>query len=229
VSTCEDAAMSAEPDARLADRSVEELTAALATDSPVPGGGTATALAASLASGLTSMVVRLSQERPAYEEHATLHAQALSAADDARQRFLDLADEDASAYTAYVASRRLPKETDDERVVRAAASREAARLATTVPLSVVQLCHDLAELVERLAGRTNVNVASDLDIAALLLDASARGAAANAIANLDAVDDVGFSDAVLGELDHRLRQIHKATARTRERVRKDSPREPEQT
>jgi len=220
--------MTNESAARLADRPLGEFTAALATDSAVPGGGSATALAASLASSLTAMVVRLSLGRPAYQAHASLHAQALAAADDARQRFLDLADEDGTAYAAYVAARRLPRETDDERVVRAAASRDAARLATTVPLSVVQLCHELAELVERLAGRTNASVASDLDIAALLLDAAARGAAANAVANLDAVEDVGFSDAVLGELDHRLRQIQKATARTRERVRKAGSRGPEQ-
>lgn len=219
--------MNDEPSVKIADLALSEFTDALATDSAVPGGGTATAVAASVASGLTSMVVRLSLNRPAYQDHSALHSQALVAADAARQRFLDLADEDASAYAAYMAARRLLRETDDERMVRAAASREAARLATTVPLTVVQLCHEMSEFVERLAGRTNGNVASDLDIAGLLFDAAARGAQANAIANLDAVDDVGFSEGVLNELDQRLRQIQKATARTRERVRKDSPRRPE--
>lgn len=219
--------MTDEPATRIADLALGEFTAALSTAAAVPGSGTATALAASVAASLTSMVVRLSLERPAYQAHAALHAHALTVADVARTRFLDLADEDSNAYAAYVAARRMPRENDDERVVRAAASREAARLATTVPLSVVQLSHQVAELVERLAGRTNLSAASDLDVAALLLDAAARGAAANAIANLDAVEDEGFADAVLGELDQRLRQIQKATARTRERVRKDGPRDPE--
>ena len=96
-----------------------------------------------------------------------------------------------------------------------------------MPLSIVQECHALAELNERLAGRINVHASSDLDVAALLLDAAARGAAANALINLDAVGDSGFADGVLAEADQRLRQIQKATARTREQVRKGRLRRPE--
>jgi formiminotetrahydrofolate cyclodeaminase len=212
---------------QLADLTLGDFTKALASEEPTPGGGSAVALAASLASSLTVKVVRLSLDRPTYQGHAALHEEALAASDGARRRFLDLADEDAHAYSAYVESRRLPRERDDEKLVRAAAMRDAARQATTVPLTVVQLCHDMAELVERLAGRTNTNVSSDLDAAGLLFDAAARGAAANAVVNLDAVEDEGFSTAVLSELDQRLRQIQSAVARTRERVRKSSPRRPE--
>lgn len=215
------------PSEKIADITLGDFTAALASEQPVPGGGSATALAAALAASLTAMVVRLSLERPAYERHASLHAEALAAADRSRQRFLDLADDDARAYAAYVESRKLPRERDDDKLVRAAAMRDAARSATTVPLTIVQGCHDMSELVERLAGRTNTNVASDLDVAALLFEGAARGAAANAVVNLGAVEDEGFSRAVLGELDQRLRQIQNATARTRERVRKSSPRRPE--
>lgn len=212
---------------RIADMTLRDLSAALASEQATPGGGSAAALAASLAASLTAMVVRLSLDRPAYEEHAPLHAEALAAADAARVRFLELADEDTAAYGGYLAARRRPRETDDEKLIRAASMRDAARIATTVPLTIVQDCHDMAELVERLAGRTNANVASDLDVAALLFEGAARGAAANAITNLPAVEDEGFANAVLGELDQRLRQIQNATARTHERVRKESPRRPE--
>ncbi len=211
----------------LADQTLADFTRALASEAPVPGGGSAAAFAASLAASLTGMVVRLSLDRPAYAQHGALHEEAIAATDAARERFLELAEEDTRAYAAYVDARRLPRDTDEQQLVRAAARRDAARVATTVPLSVVQLSHESAELVERLAGRTNANVASDLDVAALLLEGAARGAASNAIVNLDAIEDVGFSEAVLAELDQRLRQIQKATARTRERVRKSGDRAPE--
>jgi formiminotetrahydrofolate cyclodeaminase len=200
---------------------------ALASSTAVPGGGSAAAIAAGLAASLTGMVIRLSMGRPAYERFAPLHEEGLAIADAARARFLRLADDDASAFEAYMAARRLPKDDPDGELRRAAAIREAARGATTVPLWIVQECHALAELDERLAGRINVNAASDLDVSALLIDAAARGAAANAVINLDAVADSGFADGVLAETDQRLRQIQKATARTREQLRKSRLRRPE--
>lgn len=213
--------------AHVADTTLGEFTELLASEQPTPAGGSATALAGALAASLTAMVVRLSLERPKYAQHAALHAEALAASDAGRARFLELADDDAAAYTAYLEAGRLPHGSRDEELKRASATREAARGAVIVPLTVIQACHAQSDLVERLAGRTNVNVASDLDVAALLLESAARGAASNVIVNLPAVEDGGYSDAVLAELDQRLRQIQSATARTRERVRKGSQRKPE--
>jgi formiminotetrahydrofolate cyclodeaminase len=210
-----------------ADATLGAFTEALSSATAVPGGGSAAAIAAALAASLTGMVVRLSQGRPAYERFAPLHEEGLELADAARRRFLQLADDDAAAFQGYMAARRMPKDDPDAELSRAVALREAARSATTVPLSIVQECHTLAELNERLAGRINVNAASDLDVSALLVDAAARGAAANAVVNLEAVADSGFSDGVLAETDQRLRQIQKATARTREQLRKSRLRRPE--
>ena len=213
--------------ASVAETTLADFTQQLASEEPTPGGGSVAALAAAMAASLTAMVVRLSLDRPRYAQHARLHGDALTASDSARARFLELADDDAAAYLAYLEAGRMPHGSRDEELKRAAAKRDAARRATTVPLTVVQACHAQIDLVERLAGRTNASVASDLDVAALLLESAARGAASNVVVNLPAVDDVGFSDAVLAELDQRLRQIQNATARTRECVRKGGQRKPE--
>ena len=215
------------PDGQFTDMTLGGFTAALASGQPTPGGGSAVAIAGALAASLTAMVVRLSLDRPRYEQHAELHAEALAASEAARARFLELADEDTSAYAAYRDARRLPHATESEEQARSAATRQAARLAATVPLAVVQACHHHVDLVERLAGRTNVAAASDLDVAVLLLDAAARGAAANVLVNLAAIEDEGFSAGVTAELDQRLRQIQSATARTRERVGRGEQRGPE--
>ena len=216
-----------EPAKHFQDMTLAGFSDALASEAPVPGGGSAAALAACLAAGLTAMVVRLSLGRSAYGAYAGLHQEALEAAEAARRRFMDLAEEDALAYSAYLAAWRLPRESREQQIRRDAAKGAAAQLAATVPLEVVQECHRLVELAERLAGRTNVRLASDLDVAVVLLDAAARGAAANAVVNLESTGDAGFSGGVLAELDQRLRQIQSATARTREEVRKGSPRSPE--
>jgi methenyltetrahydrofolate cyclohydrolase len=206
---------------------LDAFSEALASEQPTPGGGAAAAVTATLAASLTAMVVRLSLARPDYAAHAELHVEALTVSDAARHRFLDLADEDARAYEAYLGARGMPRTTEDQRVAREQASRAAARVATEVPLAIVKACHSQMALVERLAGRTNRHAASDLEVAALLLEAAARAAAANVKVNLGSVGDEGFAGAVSAELAQRLQHIQSTADRTRERLAKGSLRQPE--
>jgi formiminotetrahydrofolate cyclodeaminase len=200
---------------------------ALASEQAVPGGGAAAAVSAALAASLTAMVVRLSLGRDKYADFADLHAEVLAASDTARVRFFELADEDAAAYAAYMAARSMPRETDVEREAREAATRNAARIATKVPLATVRACQAQVDLVDRCAGRTNLNVASDLEVAALLLESAARAAAANVRVNLPFIGDDGYASAVTAELDQRLQQVQGSADRARERVAKGTLRRPE--
>jgi formiminotetrahydrofolate cyclodeaminase len=207
---------------------LEAFTAALASGEPVPGGGSAAAVAAALAASLSGMVVRLSLDRPAFESYAALHSEALIASDAARERFLALADEDAAAYSAYRAARRLPRQSPAEAAAREDATRHAARRSADVPLSVVEACCHQAELVERLAGRSNPHAASDLDCAALLLDAAARAAAANVLVNLPAAGDEAFATQARDSVSAQLARVATAVARVRGTVASGHPREAEQ-
>jgi methenyltetrahydrofolate cyclohydrolase len=216
-----------EPIHSTSETTVGAFSQALASSQPTPGGGAAAAVTASLGASLIAMVVRLSCDRPRYQQHADLHAEALSGSEAARGRLLELADEDAASYADYVAARSLPHDTEAESSIRVVASRDAARGATTVPLAVARICHGQLDLADRLVGRTNVNVASDLEVAALLCESAARGAASNVRANLPSIGDVGYTNAVVAELDQRMQQIQSAADRVRERIAKGGQRPPE--
>lgn len=223
---CENRAMT-DPDRSVAEMTLDGFAEALASDEPVPGGGAAAAVAAALGASLTAMVVRLSLGRPKYAAHAALHAEVLERSEAARVAFLGLADADADAYGAYRAARALPHGSEAEEATRAAASRDAARGAAQVPLEVVKACHAQLDLVERVAGRSNQHAASDLEVAAFLLDSAARSAAANVRVNLGSIGDEGFANAVSAELSQRLQQIESTVDRVQERVAKGTPRRPE--
>ncbi len=165
------------------------------------------------------MVARLSIGRPKYAAYAATHERAIAAGEAARHRFLDLADEDAAAYATFGAARKLPKDTPERDGVRAGAVRVAARAAAEVPLEVVRNCHSLVQLIESLTGRSNVNAASDLDVAALLAQAAARGAGANVIINLPAVEDPRYAGTLLTDLEGRLHAIELIVAGVHARVR----------
>ena len=85
---------------------------------------------------LSQMVAALSMGRPKYEDHADLHAWANDTGRALADQFLALADDDAAAYADYAAAMKLPRDTDDEKAVRAEALKAAARHASEVPLAV---------------------------------------------------------------------------------------------
>jgi formiminotetrahydrofolate cyclodeaminase len=198
----------------------------LASAEPVPGGGSASAIGASLGAGLVAMVAALSEGRPKYADHAALHAVVAAQARALAHRFIGLADEDAAAYAGFRAAMKLPRDSDANVEVRAAAIREAARSASEVPVAVVVSCRDLVTLAEALAGRSNANAASDLNVAVLLGEAAARGAAENVLVNLPSVDDEAYSTATETRLRSLLAVLAAVAAAARAAVQERRPRAP---
>jgi formiminotetrahydrofolate cyclodeaminase len=210
---------------RFRDVTLDGFVAELASSSPVPGGGSASAVAASLAASLVAMVAALSLGRPKYAEHADLLAWANASGLQLADQFLALADEDAAAYAGYAAAMKLPRDTDDQVASRTAALQKAALAASEVPLRCVEACVELVAAAESLAGRSNVNASSDLNVAALLGEAAARGAAANVLINLPSVGNAEIVDAMTVRVDQLLHEVERYAAETRENVARNEPRE----
>lgn len=174
----------------------------LASAEPVPGGGSASAVAGSLAASLVTMVAELSK-RPKYMDHASLHGKVEKDGRQLSARLLRLADEDADSYGAFAAAIKLPKDTDDEREARTTAMQAAARGASEVPMEVLQACFEVILAAESLAGRCNQNASSDLSVATLLAEAAAKGAAANVRVNLPSVGDERWA----AETEHKVADL----------------------
>jgi formiminotetrahydrofolate cyclodeaminase len=208
------------PDAAdtFAQLTLEEFTSRLASAEPVPGGGSASAVAASIAASLLAMVAALSTGREKYAAYAPTNERAALHGERARRRFLDLADEDAAAYRRYGDATRMPQETEAARAERDEARRLAARTASEVPLVVVRECVALAVEIEAMAGRSNLNAQSDLNVAALLAEAAARGAAANVLVNVPFLGDEGLAGLLTLEVSGHLDDISRLVMRTREEV-----------
>lgn len=213
-------------DGRFGDLKLGAFVDRLASAEPIPGGGSASAVAASLGAALVAMVASLSEGRPKYAEHAELHAWAGADCRELAARLLDLADEDAAAYGRFAAAMKLPRETDADRAARAAAITAAARAAAEVPLRCVEACLEVVTRAEALAGRCNVNAASDLHVATLLGEAAARGAAANVHVNLPSVGDPGWAAATGARVDALLDEVVRVAHATRAVVASATPRPP---
>jgi len=191
----------------LANLSFTELTERLASRDPVPGGGSASALAGALGAGLVSMVGALTPEEAAGELGA--------AARDLVARLTSLSQADADAYAAVVQARRLPKSTDDERLVRSTALRSAMADAARTPLEIAEAALEVLRLVERMAPIGNPNAASDVGVAGLLAGAAVRGALLNVRINLPYL---GADEPLRTSLPDDLRRLEGEVATLEDRV-----------
>ena len=199
----------------------------LASSAPIPGGGSAAAVAAGLAAGLVAMVAGLSADRPTYARFAATHARAGGAGHVLAARLLGLAGEDAAAYGAFAKAMKLPRATDAEKAVRSAAIRAAAVTAAEVPLRTLEACRDLVVASEALAGRSNRNAASDLAVASRLAEAAAHGAAENVMVNLPALGDEERADELRGRVEMLLAEVADHAESTRAFVELSELRDPE--
>ena len=164
--------------------SVDELLERLSSSAPVPGGGSAAALAGAVGASLVSMVAALTVGRDAYAAVENEARDIGAGAAALRDQLVALADEDSKAYQGYMDARRLPRETDPERSARSRAMGEAALQSADVPLRTAGVALRTLELARRIAPIGNRNAVSDAGVAALLTAAAVRGAILNVRINL---------------------------------------------
>jgi methenyltetrahydrofolate cyclohydrolase len=213
-----------DPGGSFRDLTIDDFMGRLASSDPVPGGGSASAVAAALGASLVTMVASLTTGRPKYVDHEAMLGWAAETGRRLSARFLDIADADAAAYGGFAAALKMPRDTEGELAARTEAMRAAARRASEVPLSCVEACLELVQVAEALAGRSNPNAASDVDVAALLGEAAARGAAANVMINLPATGDPELEGRLTQRMTELLAAIDDLASQTHQAIGSDERR-----
>lgn len=174
----------------LIDGTVRSFLDSLGSADPVPGGGSASALAAAMAAGLFKMVVGVTRdkEEDKREPLAPLQARVSAIADT----LAALVDRDAGAYGRVRDAYRMPKETEDQRIQRNMAIQLGLREATTVPLEVLEGCLELLEVAPDVVLYGRVSCISDAGTGNFLALSAAMGALLNVQVNMAHILDEAF-------------------------------------
>jgi methenyltetrahydrofolate cyclohydrolase len=176
-----------------------ELLDAFASNEPVPGGGSAAALAGAVGTSLLIMVAGLPTTRTGTPEEAADLAEASARLRPLRDALVSLVQEDSDAYAAVVAAMKLPKATDADKRARRAAIETAMQRATETPLETMRCCQQALRGATVVAANGNRNAATDTAGGVELLIAGLRGAGLNVDVNIDSVSDAAFASRVANE------------------------------
>ena len=196
----------------LTSLSVNDFLNEIASNSPAPGGGSVSALAASLGAALTSMVCRLTLGKKKYADVQREMEETLKQSEMLRVKFIAIIDEDTVAFNKVMAAYGLQKETEEQKTKREAEIQDAMKTATLVPLKLMGLCSEAMELVKLIVERGNQNSISDAGVAALMLHAGCEGAALNVKINLASLHDVHFVEQTKAALEQQRTSLDTCTS-----------------
>jgi formiminotetrahydrofolate cyclodeaminase len=185
----------------LSEFALVDLLDAFASNDPVPGGGSASALAGAIGVSLLIMVADMSKTRTGAPEETADLADAASRLRPRREELEDLIDRDSEAYSAVVAAYKLPKTSEAEKQARREAIQAAMTEATEVPLETMRVCQQALSGAVVVAGAGNPNAKSDVGVGIELLLTGLRGGRMNVDINLAALSDAAYVKRVATERD----------------------------
>jgi len=193
---------------KLVDMLVKGFVEETASSSPAPGGGSVSALMASLSSSLGQMVIRLTSGKKSFleldESIKDKINNALNLLEGWQKELLSLIDEDTDAFNDYMEALKLPKDTEEDKKKRKKAMSDALIVAMEVPLKTAKTSLSILEVLPLIAQYGNKNAASDIGVAALAARAGLEGAILNVKINLGGIDDVSIINQKRAECDDML-------------------------
>lgn len=177
----------------LTDLTVKDFVNEVDSKSPAPGGGSVSALASSMGIALTRMVGHLTVGKKKFRE---LDEEIKQEVNDVLETFtsykeemVTLIDKDTDAFNLIMAAFKLPKETEEEKAVRAQKIEEGTLEAIKVPFRVAELSLEALKELDIVLKYGNKNCLSDLGVSALMLYAGLEGAILNVKINIPGISD----------------------------------------
>ena len=178
---------------------------ALASASPVPGGGAASAYVGALAASLGLMVGSLTVGKKKY---AAVEADVIAAMEKLevlRRELISLADQDAESFLPLSMAYSLPKETPAQRAEKARVMEAALRSACDVPMEIMRRCYEIITLQAEMARKGSALAVSDVGTGVVFAKSALMGASLNVFINAQAMADREYAERLTAAADDMLK------------------------
>jgi glutamate formiminotransferase/formiminotetrahydrofolate cyclodeaminase len=188
----------AEPLASMTVRGFVEL---LGARTSAPGGGSASALIASMGAGLGAMVGWMTYGKKKFEEKDAVMRRLIPPLHNAMKELIPMIDADTNAFNDYMTALGMPKDTPEQKAVRHNAMQEGLKKAIEVPLTTMRIADTCWDAMMEMAHHGNLASKSDLEVGAKSLETGIWGAYKNVMINLRTIDDETFKSKIVVEAE----------------------------
>ncbi len=172
-----------------------------ASESPAPGGGSISAYMGALGAALGTMVANLSAHKRGWDDRWKEFSTWAEKGQAIMKELVGLVDEDTAAFDRIMAAFSLPKGTEEEKAVRAAAIEDATLYASQVPLRTMKASFNVFELAQAMAADGNPNSVSDAGVGALAARSAVLGACLNVKINAVGLKDQDKAKSLIAEAE----------------------------
>jgi formiminotetrahydrofolate cyclodeaminase len=192
----------------LTDQKVMDFLEQTASGTPVPGGGSVSALSAALGASLTEMVANLTINKKGYEAVEARMQDTAEKVRSLREKLTAAVDEDSNAYHNVLAAYKLPKATKAEQQIRSEEIQKAMQNAARVPMAVAYDALQAMDLAEGVIREGNRNAVSDGAVGVMMARTAVLGALYNVRINLQSVKDPVFVEEMTGAVEKLEKRVH---------------------
>ena len=188
---------------------IKEFAMQTASNEPVPGGGSISALAGALAAALTEMVAGLTIGKKKYAEVEEEMKEAVEPMHKICEQLLDDIKRDSESFDLYMQALTLPKVeiprkeielTEEEKAARTEAMQNGLKAAVAVPLSVAKAAYEVLPFAEVMVTKGNKTAVTDALVATMMARTAVLGALFNVKINLESIKDEEFVKATSEEV-----------------------------
>ena len=191
---------------------IQQFAMQTASNEPVPGGGSISALAGSLAAALTEMVAGLTIGKKKYADVEEEMKAAIEPMKEICAELLDDIKRDSESFDQYMQALTLPKETEEEKAARTEAMQNGLKAAVAVPLSVAKAACQILPYAETMVVKGNKTAVTDALVAAMMARTAVLGAGFNVKINLESIKDQEYVDRIgkeVAELEKQAVEMEK--------------------
>jgi len=181
----------------------------LCSNSPEPGGGSASALVGAIGASLAGMLAALTINKKGYEQVKKDMEEHYAHAKQLKDDLLLLLQRDTEAFEDASKAFKMPKDTEEQKKKRGEAIEAGLKKATEVPLSIMEKSLEVARLAQKVLMSGNEMAITDGAISALFAEAAAIGGMINVRINFSWMKDKEYVSSIEKRLGAILEEVRK--------------------
>ena len=199
-------------------KTLQEYFNELSSNSPTPGGGNVAALCGALSASLGIMVCNLTIGKKKYVDVESEMIRLKEKIENLQKGFIELGQKDNASFDKVMEAFKLPKETEQEKNLRAKAIEEATIGATSAPMEVIQSSKTLLPILEIIIDKGNKNSLSDAGVAVALTRTAANSAYLNVLINCSSLSNQTIANELKKTADILIEEVIRTSDRLFEQI-----------